>query len=83
MRPGLLLVIKEIGVAALPRGDRVQKGRLFFRVTAAAAQMIEANIRNDSIDPGVEGAFEAEAAQIAIDLQEGLLIDVSSIFRAA
>ena len=42
MRPGLLLVIKEIGVAALPRGDRAQKGRLFFRVTAAAARIASA-----------------------------------------
>src|SRR5438309_1313521 len=45
--------------------------------------MIETNIRNDSIDPRVESAFEAEPVQVAIDLQKGLLIGVSSILGGA
>src|ERR1700730_6388562 len=83
MRPGSLLAIKEIAIAAFLRRDRAQNGRLFFRVAATAAQVIEANVRNDSIDPSEEGAFEAEEVQIPVDLQEGLLIDVAGVFGAA
>src|ERR1700720_1568558 len=83
MRPGSLLPIKEIAIATLLGGDRAQERRLLFRMAATAAQVIEANVGNDSIDPGEEGAFEAEAVQIAVDLQEGLLIDVPRVFGAA
>src|SRR5690349_20045432 len=47
---------------------RTEKRRLFLRVAAAAAQMVKANIGNDAIDPGVEGAFETKARQVAINL---------------
>src|ERR1700730_14474281 len=77
-----LLAIKKIAVVALLKRDRPQNGRLIFRMAAAAAQMVEANVRNDPIDRGIKGAFEAEAAQIAVDFQESLLVDVAGIFGA-
>src|SRR5437879_7610414 len=83
MGPAPLLAIEEIAIAVFFKGGRAQKRRLFFRVAVATAQVIEANVRNDPIDPCVESAFEAEPVQVAIDLQKRFLIDVSSILGAA
>src|SRR5260370_13162752 len=44
--------------------------------------MIQADIGDNAIKPGVETAFEAEAMQVAVDLQEGFLIDVAGVFGA-
>src|SRR5258708_20055201 len=44
--------------------------------------MIQADIGDNAIKPGVETAFETEAMQVAVDLQEGLLIDVAGVFGA-
>src|SRR5208282_785638 len=43
------------------------------------AEMVEAEIGDDPVDPGVEGALEAEAAQILVGLEEGLLINVLGV----
>src|ERR1700733_11836218 len=47
------------------------------------AQMIQAEIGNNAIDPGVKGAFEAEAAQIHVGAQESFLVDVLTILGGA
>src|SRR5258705_1011272 len=44
--------------------------------------MIQADIGDNAIKPCVETAFETEAMQVAVDLQEGLLIDVAGVFGA-
>ena len=41
--------------------------------------MVEAEVGDDAVDPGVEGALEAEVAEVAISLEEGLLLDVLGI----
>src|SRR5207249_10212496 len=43
--------------------------------------LIEAHVGDDAVEPGVEAAFEAEAMQVAVNLEEGLLIDVARVFR--
>ncbi len=43
------------------------------------AQMIEAEIGNDAVDPGIEGTLKTETAQILVGLEEGLLINVLSV----
>src|SRR5258707_107176 len=37
--------------------------------------MIEAEVGDDPVDPGVEGTFKTEAAQILVGLEEGFLIN--------
>src|SRR5713226_2334359 len=54
---------------------------LVFGTRLAAAQLIEANISYDAVEPGVEAALEAKAMQIAVHLEEGFLINVAGIFR--
>ena len=41
--------------------------------------MIEAEIGDDAVDPGVEGTLKAETAQILVGLEEGLLINVLGV----
>src|SRR5258708_33237549 len=41
--------------------------------------MIEAEVGDDPVDPGVEGTFKTEAAQILVRLEEGLLINVLGV----
>ena len=47
------------------------------------AQVIQAEIGDDAIDPGVERALEAEARQIDVGAKKGFLIDVLTIFLRA
>ena len=58
-------------------------GGLVFRMAAAAAQMIEADVGHNAVNPGVEGAIKAEARQVAINFQECFLVDVLGVFGAA
>src|SRR3984893_5870081 len=41
--------------------------------------MIEAEIGDDPVDPGIERTFKTEAAQILVGLEEGLLINVLGV----
>src|SRR5207302_3673180 len=52
--------------------------RIFFS-HALLAQMVEAQIGYDPVNPGVEGALETEAADILVRFEEGVLIDVLSV----
>jgi len=52
-------------------------------MAATTAQMIETNVCNDAVDPGVERAFKTETGQVAENFQERLLIDVLGVFGAA
>ena len=53
--------------------------RLLFPAGFAPPQVIEAQVGNDAVDPGIEGTFEAEICQVAIGLEEGFLVDVLGI----
>src|SRR2546423_3312665 len=54
---------------------------LIFRTRLAPPQMIEADVRHNAVEPGVEAAFKTEAVQIAVNLQESFLINVTRVFR--
>ena len=42
--------------------------------------MIEADVGDDAVRPGIKAALEAEARQILVNFQEGFLINVAGIF---
>ena len=42
--------------------------------------MIEADVGDDAVRPGIKAALEAETRQILVNFQEGFLIDVAGIF---
>src|SRR6516162_4947453 len=44
------------------------------------AEIIAAQIRDDTIDPGIERALEAEPSNIAVSAQERFLINVLGVF---
>src|SRR5207302_9541045 len=46
-------------------------------------QMIETQVRDDAVDPRVEGTLKTEVADVAISLQEGFLIDVLRVLFGA
>src|SRR6202521_5063361 len=56
--------------------------RLVFGTRLAAAQLVEANVGHDAVEPSIKAALEAKPVEIAVHLQEGFLINVAGIFRA-
>src|SRR5262245_46024945 len=55
--------------------------RLVSRAAASAPQVIEANVCDDAIHPGVKTALETKTREILVDFQEGFLVDVARILR--
>src|SRR6185312_17406539 len=55
-------------------------GGLLFLAHLAFPDLVETQIRNYAVQPGVKAAIEAECMQIAVDAQERLLIHVAGIF---
>ena len=45
--------------------------------------MIEADVGDDAVRPGIKAALETEARQIFVNFQEGFLVDVAGIFGLA
>ena len=43
--------------------------------------MIEADVGDDAVRPGIKAALETEARQIPVNFQESFLVDVAGIFR--
>src|SRR5579883_762431 len=50
-----------------------------FAAGLAFTQMVQAEIGNDSVDPGIERTFKAKTPQVSISLQKGFLVDVLGI----
>ena len=51
--------------------------------TCLLSQVVQAQVGHDAVDPGIEGAFEAEIADALVRLQKGFLINVLGfVFRA-
>jgi hypothetical protein len=61
-----------------PTGAIGHGGR-FFAARLAAAHGIERDIGDDTVEPGVKGALEAEVRKIPVGLEEGFLHDVLRI----
>src|SRR5271168_2464745 len=71
--------IRELLQPAVFLARRVNRHRSVFLPDIPLPQMIETKIGYDPVDPGVEGTFETEAAEIFVGLEEGLLINVLSV----
>src|SRR5512146_136044 len=64
--------------AVLFTGGVGYDGRIFL-AHLALAEMIEAEVGDDPVDPGVERTLEAEAAEVSIRLEERVLVDVARV----
>jgi hypothetical protein len=80
-RPVLALAFKKIGDALFVLAGAHFR-RLIFGARLAATQVVEAYIGDDAVEPGVKAALEAEAMEIAVDLEESFLVNVPGVFRA-
>src|ERR1700730_5777061 len=78
-RAVLPLALKEIADAFVVVAG-VQFRGLVFGARLATAQMIEAHVGNDAVEPGVEAALEAETVKISVDFEESFLIDIAGVF---
>src|SRR6185437_8279912 len=74
------LAIKKVARAALAI---LRHRGLILAARGAAAKMIQSDVGYDSVEPGVEGALEAEAMQVPVDAQEAFLVDVPRLLGTA
>ena len=51
----------------------------FFLTNLAFADLIQTQVRDNSIEPSAEAAIEPEFGQISINAQEGFLVDVARV----
>src|SRR5712671_1971496 len=77
-RPMLPLPLKKVG-DPLIRVPGMRFRSLIFRPRLPPPQMIQAHVRDNPIQPGVEAALKAEAMQVAVDLQESFLVNVARV----
>ena len=52
---------------------------MIFAAGFFATELVETEVGDDAVDPGIEGALKAEVADIAVGLEEGFLVDVFRI----
>src|SRR5260370_142173 len=77
-RPQFTLKFKKIArTFILP--VQMYFGGLILGPCLPRPQMIQAHVGHNAVQPGVETAFEAEAVQIAVNLQEGFLVNVARV----
>src|ERR1700686_730472 len=74
-RPPIGHLIEQVVLTAVGVFD--DRRVLFAHVPLA--QVIEAQVRHDPINPGVEGTLEPETSNVLVSLQEGVLVDVLGI----
>src|SRR5260370_20072442 len=75
-RAMLPLAFKKVGNAFFWMAG-IQFRGLVFGAGLAAAQVVEANVGDDAVEPGVKATFKAETVQIPVNLEERFLIDVA------
>src|SRR5580693_2604870 len=75
------LALKEIRDAFLMIPG-VRFGRLIFWAGLTSSELIEADVGDDAVEPGVKAAFETKTVEIAVNLEERLLVNVARVFRA-
>ena len=61
----------------------VQYGGGIFAAALAPAELVEAEVGDDPVQPGVEGALKPEVAEVAVRFEERLLVDVLRILLVA
>ncbi len=75
-----LLTVEKIGGRSVPVQVDRKLRRLIFRAATAPPEMVEADVGDDAIHPGVETALEPKTGQIFVNFQEGFLVNVAGIF---
>src|SRR5262249_32720267 len=75
------LAFEEVRSPILILG-RMQFRSLILGTSLAASQVVQADVGDDAVEPGVKTALKAEAMKVAVNLQKGFLIDVARIFSA-
>ncbi len=75
------LALEKVGDSFLMDAG-IQLRRLVFGPRLAAPQVVQANVGDDTVQPGIKAALEAETVEIAVNLEEGFLINVPSILGA-
>src|ERR1700722_15678761 len=75
------LALEEIRDAFL-MSPGVRLGGLILGSGLTPPELIEAHVGDDPVEPGVETALETKAVEIAVNLEERLLINVARVFRA-
>src|SRR5258708_19257182 len=79
--PVLALAFEKIRDAFLVvRG--IQFRRLIFRTRLSAAQVIQADVGDDAVEPGVKAALETKTMEIAVNLEESFLVDLPGVLGA-
>src|SRR5216684_5001933 len=68
----LALALEKIGDALLVKAG-IHLGSLILGARLAAAQVVQANVGDDAVEPGVKAALKAETVEIAVDLQKCFL----------
>jgi hypothetical protein len=71
------LAIKEISGAAF---RFIRYRCLIFAAAGSAAQVVEGDVGNDSVEPSVEAALKPESVQILVNPHETFLVNVPGIF---
>src|SRR5712664_3896341 len=77
-RSMLPLPLEKVGNPFI-RVAAVRLRSLIFRARLPPPQMIQANVCDNAVQPRVETALEAEAMQVAVNLQESLLVNVARV----
>lgn len=54
-------------------------GRFLF-ADFTLTEVVEADVGDDAVEPGGKAAVEAEGVQVAVDAEEGFLVDVFGLF---
>src|ERR1700726_24839 len=72
-RAMLALALEKVGDAFFVMSG-IHFWRLIFRPSLPAAQLIQAHVGDDAVEPGIKATLEAEAMQVAVDLQESFLV---------
>src|SRR5229473_692266 len=73
----LPLALEKVGNPFVRMAVRLRS--LILRARLAPPQMIQTNVCDDAVQPGIKAALEAEAMQVAVNLQESFLINVARV----
>src|SRR5438445_2454513 len=77
----LTLALEEVRNALLVEA-RAQFRSLIFGTRLAASEVVQTNVGNDAVEPGVKAALEAESVEIAVNLEECFLVNVPGVLGA-
>src|SRR5579863_806288 len=78
-RPPIGHLIKQIVLAAVG----IFRHRRIFLAHVSLAQVIQTQVRDDPVNPGIKGTLKQEAADVLVRLQERILINILGVVFGA